>query len=138
MQLPEKDGGYIIIFANDILYGLSPDANSITSFGKTNETNAKYYSLSFFKIDENNKIFYTFGYNDLSKKFRLSYYKLNIDSNSNELIYSKEHQSINSLGEIQANFISGISCERMDHISLGKLLVCFHENRISSVEIQFQ
>ena len=78
LQLPEKDGGYIIIFANDILYGLPPDANSITTFGKTNETNAIYYSLSFFKIDKNNNIFYTFGYSDLSKKLRLSYYKLNI------------------------------------------------------------
>ena len=36
LQLPEKDGGYIIIFANDILYGLSSDANLITTFGKTN------------------------------------------------------------------------------------------------------
>ena len=135
LQLPEKDGGYIIIFANDILYGLPPDANSITTFGKTNETNANYYSLSFFKIDENNNIFYTFGYSDLSKKFRLSYYKLNIDSNLNELIYSKEHESINSLGKLETNFHSGISCERMNHISLGKLLVCFHDHRINSGEI---
>ena len=135
LQLPEKDGGYIIIFANDILYGLPPDANSITTFGKTNETNANYYSLSFFKIDENNNIFYTFGYSDLSKKFRLSYYKLNIDSNSNELIYSKEHQSINSLGKLETNFHSGISCERMNHISLGRLLVFFHDNRPNSGEI---
>ena len=57
LQLPEKDGGYKIIFANDILYGLPPDANSITTFGKANETNANYYSLSFFKIDESNNIF---------------------------------------------------------------------------------
>ena len=129
LQLPEKEGGYIIIFANDILYGLPPDANSITTFGKTNETNANYYSLSFFKIDENNNIFYTFGYSDLSNKFRLSYYKLNIDSNSNNLIYSKEHEAINSLGKLQNKFNTGISCERMNHVSLGKLLVCFHENR---------
>ena len=135
LQIPEKDGGYIIIFANDILYGLSHDANSITTFGKTNETNANYYSLSFFKIDENNNIFYTFGYSDLSKKFRLSYYKLNIGSNSNDLIYSKVHQSNNSLGKLETNFHSGISCERMNHISLSKLLVCFYENRISSGEI---
>ena len=129
LQLPEKDGGYIIIFANDILYGLPPDANSITTFGKTNETNAKYYSLSFFKIDENNNIFYTFGYNDLLEKFRLSYYKLNICSNSNNIIYSKIYESNNSLGNLEHNFQTGISCERMNHISLGKLLVCFHENR---------
>ena len=118
LQLPEKDGGYIIIFANDILYGLSSDANSITTFGKTNETDASYYSLSFFKIDESNNIFYTFGYSDLTEKFRLSYYKLNINSNSNDLIYSKEHKSINSLGNLQATFSVGIVCERMDHISL--------------------
>ena len=129
LQLPEKDGGYIIIFANDILYGLPPDTNSIITFGKTNETNANYYSLSFFKIDENNNIFYTFGYSDLSKKFHLSYYKLNILSNSNNLIYSKIYESINSLGNLELNFDCGISCERMNHISLGKLLVCFHENR---------
>ena len=135
LQLPEKDGGYIIIFANDILYGLPPEANSITTFGKTNETNANYYSLSFFKIDENNNIFYTFGYNDLSKKFRLSYYKLNILSNLNNLIYSKQYQSINSLGQNQSEFSAGITCERMNHISLGKVLVCFHENRINSGEI---
>ena len=135
LQLPEKDGGYIIIFANDILYGLPPDANSITTFGKTNETDANYYSLSFFKIDENNNIFYIFGYSDLSKKFRLSYYKLNIGSNSNDLIYSKVHQSNNSLGKLETNFHSGISCERMNHISLGRLLVCFHDNRPNSGEI---
>jgi len=135
LQLPEKDGGYIIIFANDILYGLPPDANSITTFGKTNETDARYYSLSFFKVDENNNIFYTFGYSDKNEKFRLSYYKLNINSNSNNLIYSKVHESINSLGNLQSNFIVGITCERMNHISLGKLLVCFHENRINSGEV---
>ena len=129
LQLPEKDGGYIIIFANDILYGLPPDANSIITFGKTNETDATYYSLSFFKIDENNNIFYAFGYNDLSQKFRLSYYKLNMDSNSNNLIYSKVHEANNSLGNLETKFNSGITCERMYHISLGKLLVCFYENR---------
>jgi len=73
LQLLEIDEGYIIIFANDILYGLSPDANSIITFGKTNETDARYYSLSFFKIDEDNNIFYTFGYCDSSGKYRLSY-----------------------------------------------------------------
>jgi len=135
LQLPEKDGGYIIIFANDILYGLSPDASSITTFGKTNETDARYYSLSFFKIDEDNNIFYTFGYCDSSGKYKLSYYKLNIGLNANDLIYSKNHESNNSLGNLEIKFYSGISCERMDHISLGKLLVCFHENRINSGEI---
>jgi len=135
LQLPEKDGGYIIIFANDILYGLSSDANSITTFGKTNETDARYYSLSFFKIDEDNYIFYTFGYCDTSGKFRLSYYKLNIGLNSNDLIYSKNHEPNNSLGILETKFYSGISCERMNHISLGKLLVCFHENRVNSGEI---
>jgi len=135
LQLPEKDGGYIIIFANDILYGLSPDANSITTFGKTNETDARYYSLSFFKIDQDNNIFYTFGYCDSSGKYRLSYYKLNIGLNLNDLIYSKDHESTNSLGNLETNFNSGISCERMNHISLGKLLVCFHENRINTGEI---
>jgi hypothetical protein len=129
LQLPEKDGGYILIFANDILYGLPPDANTITTFGKTNETDANYYSLSFFKIDENNNIFYTFGYSDFSQKFRLSYYKLNIDSNSNDLIYSKIHESNSSLGQLETKFTAGISCERMNHISLGKLLVCFYEIR---------
>jgi len=135
MQLPEKDGGYIIMYANDILYGLPPDANSITTFGKTNETDANYYSLSFFKIDERDNIFYTFGYNDLSQKFRLSYYKLNIGSNSNDLIYSKEHESISSLGKLETKFTTGITCERMNHISLGKLLVCFHEIRANKGEI---
>ena len=67
----------------------------------------------------------------------MSYYKLNINSNSNDLIYSKEHKSINSLGNLQATFSVGIVCERMDHISLFKLLVCFHENRINSGEIAF-
>ena len=52
LQLPEEDEGYVIIFANDILYGLSPDDNSITTFGKTNDTNSTCYSLSFFKIDD--------------------------------------------------------------------------------------
>jgi len=117
MQLPEKDGGYILIYANDILYGLPPDASSITTFDKTNETSSSYYSLSFFKIDENNNIFYTFGYNDLSQKFRLSYYKLNIGSNSNILISSKEYESINSLGNLETNFYASISCERMNHIT---------------------
>ena len=129
MQLPEKDGGYILIYANDILYGLPPDANSITTFDKTNETAASCYSLSFFKIDENNNIFYTFGYSDLSQKFHLSYYKLNIGSNSNILISSKEYESINSLGNLETNFYASISCERMNHITLGNLLVCFYENR---------
>ena len=135
LQLPEKDGGYILIFANDILYGLPPDANTITTFGKTNETDANYYSLSFFKIDENNNIFYTFGYSDFSQKFRLSYYKLNIDSNSNDLIYSKIHESNSSLGQLETKFTAGISCERMNHISLGKLLVCFYEIRSNKGEI---
>ena len=129
LQLPEKDGGYIIIFANDILYGLPPDASSIITFGKTNETDATYYSLSFFKIDENNNIFYAFGYSDLSQKFCLSYYKLNMDSNSNNLIYSKHHEANNSLGNLETKFNSGITCKRMNHASLGKLLVCFYENR---------
>ena len=135
MQLPEKDGGYIIMFANDILYGLPPDACSITTFGNTNETDANYYSLSFFKIDERDNIFYTFGYNDLSQKFHLSYYKLNIGLNSNDLIYSKEHESISSLGQLETKFTAGITCERMNHISLGKLLVCFHEIRANKGEI---
>ncbi len=62
LQILEKDEDYIIIFANDIWYGLSLDINTNTTFGKTNETDASYYSLSFFEIDENNDIFYTFGY----------------------------------------------------------------------------
>ena len=47
----------------------------------------------------------------------------------------KKYESINSLGNLEPQFQSGITCERMNHISLGKLLVCFHENRGNNGEI---
>ena len=65
----------------------------------------------------------------------MSYYKLNIGLKSNDLIYSKEHEAISSLGQLDIKFTAGITCERMDHISLGKLLVCFYEIRSNKGEI---
>ena len=129
LQIPEEEGGNILILAKNILYIFSPDVIFLTSFNIQEETKVDYYCLSFFRIDENNNIFYTFGYSDKSKKFHLSYYQLNIGKNINELKYNKTYESIDSLGNKQSFFLAGITCERMDHIELGKLLVCFHENR---------
>ena len=43
-------------------------------------------------------------------------------------------KQINSLGNLETKFYV-VTCERMNHVSLGKLLVCFHENRGKMGEI---
>ena len=128
-QLSDKDGGNIFCLAKEIIYVFSSNGIYQSSFNIKEETNVDYYSLNFHKKDENNYIYYTFGYTDKSKKFRLSYYKTNIEQNTNILIKNKTYNSIDSKGNIQLQYSSTISCEGMINYQVGKVLVCFHENR---------
>ena len=128
-QLSDEDGGNIFCFARQIIYVFSSNGIYQTSFNIQEEINVDYYSLNFHKKDENNYIYYTFGYTDKSKSFHLSYYKMNIEQNINILIKNITYNSIDSTGNNQLLYSSTISCEGMINYQVGKVLVCFHENR---------
>ena len=54
---------------------------------------------------------------------------MNIEQDINILIKNKTYTSIDSKGNTQLQFSSTISCEEMINFQVGKVLVCFHENR---------
>ena len=128
-QLSDEEGGNIFCLAREIIYVFSSNGIYQTSFNIQEETNVEYYSFNFHKKDENNYIYYTFGYTDKSKIFHLSYYKLNIEQNINILINNKTFESIDSKNNTQSHYSSAISCEGMINNQVGKVLVCFYENR---------
>ena len=127
LQLSEEEGGNIFCLVNNILYILSSNANNVIYFNLPEELYDHFCSLNFYK-KENNYLYYTVVFSDNSKIFNLLYYKMNIESKINNLIVSKTYESINSEGMTQILFYINIACEFMKSNSLGKLLVCFHEN----------
>ena len=127
LQLPEDEGGNIFCLVNDILYILSSNANNVIYFNLPEEIIDHFCSLNYYKKD-NNYIYYSLVFSDNSKKFNLLYYKMNFEAKINNLIISKTYESINSEGNTQILFYINIACEYMNSDSLGKVLVCFHEN----------
>ena len=127
LQLPEDEGGNIFCLVNNLLYILSSNANNVIYFNLPEEMIDHFCSLNYYKKD-NNYIYYSLVFSDNSKKFNILYYKMNFETEINNLIVSKTYESINSEGNNQILFYINIACEFMKSDSLGKVLVCFHEN----------
>ena len=128
-QLPDEEGGNILYLLQDKIFVFSPDAIYKKDFDLSQEVNGIYFSLNFYK-KENEYIYYILAYTEVGTNiFNLVYYKMNIEKNENLLLKHKTHQSKSSSGNLQPDFPINIECGVMKSETLGKVLVCFHENR---------
>ena len=127
LQLPDEDGGYILFLNQGKIFVFYSNAAYKKDFDLSNEISGEYFSLNFYK-KENKYIYYTLAYTD-NHIFKLAYYKMNIEEEENINLIHKTHYSKDSSGNSQTQFDINIECEVMKSDELGKVLVCFHENR---------
>ena len=118
-QYPSSDDGYILILLKNILYFFD---SSLVNYNQQNITfTGNIQNLILIK-KENNSLYYTINsYIVNNPNINIYYYRYNLNSQSNELIYPKEYVTENGLST--ANCILMIPSNKNI-----KLITCFYYN----------
>ena len=111
VQFPEKDNGYVMILAQEVIYFFESDGTLINNIDLKEIINAEKYCLIPYK-KENNDLYYLVIYN-LKEIFIIKVFTFNIITHVNDAIISNNYTIFSQFyeyGNVISSKIFGINC----------------------------
>ena len=128
-QFPEKEGGYILIFAQEKIYILQKDGNILKIINIQDMNNVVNMKLIPYK-EKDNYLFYFISYENKNSKnnFGINFYKFDLINKANSLISNKIIESIKNKfnSKTNNNALFGENCLLMKNNELEENIIsCF-------------